>query len=123
MERCLNVGNIMFSAITREAGCELVGTGGSQIEISNCYYDRQMSGYTDSERAMTTKDLTAGNVLAGFDAKVWSFTAGLYPRLASSANTDVYYIGSDARRYYQATDAAKLNAVPVYLATGETICT
>lgn len=103
MERCLNVGNIMFSAITREAGCELVGTGGSQIEISNCYYDRQMSGYTDSERAMTTKDLTAGNVLAGFDAKVWSFTAGLYPRLASSANTD----------------AAKLNAVPVYLATGE----
>ena len=103
MERCLNLGNIMFSAVTREPGCELIGTGADQVTITNCYYDRQMSGYTDSERGMTTAALTSGNALPGFDASVWKFAAGMYPRLAATAETD----------------AAKLNAAPVFLAAGE----
>ena len=102
LNRCLNTGSIMFSAISRKDGCELVGSGIDQVKITDCWYDSQMSGYTKSERALTTAALTDGTTLQNFGAE-WTFATGLYPRLASTA----------------ASDGALLNAAPVLLASGE----
>lgn len=102
MSRCINMGSIMFSAINRKDGCEFVGSGIDQVEITDCWYDLQMSGYGKSERALTTGELTAGTALQGFGAE-WTFAEGLYPRLTSTAGTE----------------GAMLNSAPVMLAPGE----
>lgn len=102
MSRCLNVGGLMVPALVRGSDCELVGQGIDQITISDCKYDRQMSGYTDSDNGLPTSALTNGSALQGFGSE-WVFASGMYPRLSSSATTD----------------AAMLNAAPVLLATGE----
>lgn len=102
LTRCINVGSIMFSAITREEGCELIGKGINEVNVGNCWYDRQMSGYSNTDQGLTTSALTNGTALSGFGDE-WTFTAGLYPRLTSSATSE----------------AAVLNAAPVMLASGE----
>lgn len=102
MSRCINMGGLMIPALVRGADCELVGQGIDQITLTDCKYDRQMSGYTDSDNGLATSALTSGTALPGFGSD-WVFAAGMYPRLSTSATTE----------------AALLNATPVLLAAGE----
>ncbi len=105
IENCLNMG-VLFSAITaRHEGMEFAGSNYGSLKIINSYYDSQITGvYGTTPGGMSTDKLTSGETLSGFDSSVWKFTAGLYPRLANTASTDV----------------ATLGAAPIFLAAGET---
>ncbi len=62
-------------------------TAARLAKFTNVYYDRQIMGLTydanDYAGALTTKEMTAAAGLSGFDSDVWTFTAGIYPRLTA----------------------------------------
>lgn len=75
--------------ITQNTG-KLYGITGDAAEkslaIENCYYDKQIALVDSATFARTTAQLTTGEALAGFDASVWKFEKGLYPRLQTKAS-------------------------------------
>ena len=103
VENVLVYGAIFSNVLVRHEGCEFIGTTLGTVELKNCYFDSQMSGNYSVGGAKTTKDMTSGTALEGYDTSVWSFEKNVYPRLVKFADLDV----------------AKLNAVPVYLADGD----
>ncbi len=103
----LSLGTIFNALMARTEGCEFVG-GDSYSKLSphmsGCYFDSQVAGWGSTQGALTTRQLTSGTALDGYDTSVWTFASQLYPRLAGSASLDI----------------AKLYATPFYLADGET---
>ena len=75
---------------------------GSNPTITNVYCDKQIANLTKSSYAVNTEDLVSAAGPAGFDASVWSFTAGRYPALKVS----------------EGTAASKLSTTAVILPTG-----
>ena len=69
---------------------EIVGTiiNGSNPVFNNVYFDKQVCSLTQSEFGANTADLVSAQGPAGFDASVWSYTAGQYPALKSQASTE-----------------------------------
>lgn len=55
-------------------------------KIENCYYDKQLNPVEKDGWAKSTADLTKADGLSGFDASVWQYEAGLYPRLKAHAD-------------------------------------
>lgn len=104
IENCLSFGTIFNSIIARTEGCEYVGQNVAGVTPKNCYFDSQVAGWGGTLGAKTTKELTSGTAIDGFDAGVWQFAGGMYPRLKKTADTDI----------------ALLNATPFFLADGET---
>ncbi|WP_300302009.1 hypothetical protein [uncultured Muribaculum sp.] len=73
------------------AGCrEVIGTilDGSNTEIVNVYYDKQVTDFKSTRFGATTSELTSANGLKGFSSDVWTFTEGAYPRIKSLADTE-----------------------------------
>lgn len=105
IKNCYNSGSMFVPVIKRNAGCELIGDADIAYNeyLENCFYDRQTSGFFDSDLGLSTSSMTSGNALTGYDAATWTFTAGLYPRLKTSADTE----------------AALLFSTPFTLADGE----
>lgn len=97
LNNCLSVGTINNSSAARALNSEYVGKSLSPetIKINNCHYDAQVAGWNaEGIGAMSTEVLTSGEALAGFNADVWQFTSGMYPRLKSSAATDAAIAGA-----------------------------
>ncbi len=107
VENCYNSGYV-YSPVTYE-NQGLFGTIYNDTIVKNIYYDRQLVGtlvpeqYADYE--LETAELTSGSLPAGFDASIWTATAGLYPRLQ----------GLDEN------PAARLSASPVTFSEGEDV--
>ena len=106
---CYNVGMVEFDNYYYDPATEtreLFGTVSENAEISNVYFDLQMSAYdSNSAYGKTTAELTAASGLPGFSAEVWTFSEGMYPRLS---------VFSD-------NDAATVSAAPVMLSSNETV--
>lgn len=105
LTNCYNSGTLFLPVSLRAPFCELVGKTDKDLSnyLVNCYYDRQSCGFSDNACGLSTKAMTAAAGLTGFGSDVWTFAAGLYPRLKSTATTD----------------AALLHAAPFTLADGE----
>ena len=84
LENLINAGTV--------SGTEYVyPIGNGNGVITNNYFDSDVCGFTDSEYAKTSKQLTASTALAdlGFDTSVW----------AKKANTDVYWYYPDLKAF------------------------
>lgn len=103
MQRVLSYGTIYNASVARTNGCEFAAGNYSLCSIENSYYDSQVAGWANTPGGLTTVQLTSGEAIDGFDTAVWTFQAGMYPRLQATAGID----------------AAKALATPYYLATGE----
>lgn len=55
--------------------------------LENLYYDNQLTNLNSTRFGASTADLTSATGPQGFDASVWQYTAGQYPRLKASADT------------------------------------
>lgn len=86
---------------------EILGTvmDGANPTLENIYFDRQITNFGSTAYGATTSELTAAAGVKGFDASVWTFTEGAYPRLK----------GMDG------TEAAKFSASAINLPEGSSI--
>ena len=57
----------------------------SSPTLENLYFDNQLTNLNSTRFGTTTAALTSATGITGFDANVWQFTAGQYPRLKISA--------------------------------------
>lgn len=110
VSRCLSAGQIYSVA---GAGCGIFGAVpvlppfdskevASQI-FTDCYADNQINLLTDDDFAISTADLTSGQLPGGFSPTVWTAASERYPVPAS----------------LKEIDAAILFAAPACLAAGE----
>ena len=112
--RCYNTGSVSGSN-------DFGGVVGSLFSgtVTDCYYDKQMClvggiegvdnlGSAEGEltTSMTSGSIgsSSGDAFYGFSAVTWTFTGGLYPRLADNGTFDM-----------DGTDAAIVSATPVFL--------
>ena len=83
VKRCFNYGQVRNGAVYEKMG--VYGTAYSDSVFADVYHDQQMVGTIMPASAkhmeQTTAQLTSGKAYSGFDASVWTFTNGLYPRL------------------------------------------
>ena len=105
IENCLVYGVVYASSTLKSDLSELIGKGQDfeNVSITNCYYDKQMSGLGSETRSLSTTQLVSSTPLDGFSTDKWVFSSSLYPRLASAKDNEI----------------ATLFAVPVYIADGE----
>lgn len=59
---------------------------GCDATLTNLYYDTQLTNLNSTRFGSTTAKMTSASGLPGFDANIWSYTAGQYPRLKVNAN-------------------------------------
>lgn len=103
--RCLSLGTVNSAHAARPADDVYVGRPPFELNpvYTLCHYDSQVAGWgLDGTGALSTAQLTSGQVLDGYSSEVWLFAKGMYPRLKAQATTD----------------AAIAGAAPVYLASG-----
>lgn len=62
--------------------------------ITNIYFDRQICNFGSERYGVNTSELTGAAGVAGFDATVWNFTAGQYPRLKGLDENEAAYMGA-----------------------------
>lgn len=95
---------------------ETLGTflDGATPTVENLYYDKQIydMGSTKYSKALTTAELTSGSGVQGFDASVWQFTEGQYPRLKASASTEAAQWSASALLFAGSTNSLKLFSNP-----------
>ncbi len=104
-----SVANPYVSTLKKDVGTCYYGVGGtvgttmnSGATVSNCYFDKWTNtnvGMTsvgdkadDSAKgniSYTTKELTSGKALEGWDTSVWGFSGGAYPYLRGILNEGV----------------------------------
>ncbi len=65
---------------------ELIGSYTPTTTLTNIYFDSNICRLDTSSRGLSTAQLTSASGPSGFDASVWTFAEGLYPRLTSSLN-------------------------------------
>lgn len=66
----------------------------AHITVKNSYFDTQLAGFGHSDWGKTTAQLTDAAGISGFDASVWNFTAGLYPRIKATDSTNVAVVSA-----------------------------
>ncbi len=64
------------------------------ITVKNSYFDAQLANINHSEWGKSTAELTSAAGISGFDASVWNFTEGLYPRIKATDTTDVAVVSA-----------------------------
>ena len=60
-----------------------------KLTVTNSYFDKQMAGFNNGSEGLNTSEMTSASGLPGFDASVWTFTEGTYPRLTSNGSSDI----------------------------------
>ncbi|MCE8465370.1 T9SS type A sorting domain-containing protein [Bacteroides nordii] len=108
LKDCINVGSVIVTA--RGVAGAIAGTMAASDVLENCYYDSQMCTnglVAEGATAVSTLNLTNGTALKDMSADTWRFANEQYPTLKD----------------FTETDAAKLAATPVYLATGNNFST
>lgn len=61
---------------------------GTDPELTNIYYDKQVTNFQSTRFGATTAELTSANGPKGFSSDVWTFTEGAYPRIKTLAETE-----------------------------------
>lgn len=61
---------------------------GTNPELTNIYYDKQVTNFQSTRFGATTAQLTSANGPEGFSSDVWTFTEGAYPRVKALAETE-----------------------------------
>lgn len=61
---------------------------GTNPELVNIYYDKQVVNFGSTRFGATTAQLTSAQGPEGFPSDAWTFTAGAYPRIKTLANTE-----------------------------------
>ena len=76
---------------------ELAGNFGTAAPptFNNCYFDKQVTDFGSNHGAYTSQ-LVAAAGPEGFDASAWTFTAGSYPRLTTSADSGIAKMSATA---------------------------
>ncbi len=64
------------------------------ITVKNSFFDSQLANISHPEWAKSTAELTSAAGISGFDASVWNFTEGLYPRIKATDTTDVAVVSA-----------------------------
>lgn len=109
---CINAGSVIVTPDETQNGTAgtIAGTMTANDALISCYYDSQMcvdgAAYT-GVTSQPTLNMTNGTALEDFDTAIWTFTNEQYPVLKDLADSD----------------AAKLAAAPIYLATDNTFNT
>lgn len=94
---------------------------GGLAKAENIYYDNQIFDRKSANgTAMTTAQLTSGQLPAGFNASVWKATAGQYPVLASFQNTEAAKWGASAILFNEGASINKVNKNVKLTAAGNT---
>ena len=77
---------------------EILGTvmDGANPTLENIYFDKQITNFGSTAFGATTAELTAGTGVKGFDASVWTFTEGAYPRLKGMDDTEAAKFSASA---------------------------
>lgn len=105
---------------------------GSNPELSNIYYDRQVVNFGSTRFGALTSFLTSAQGPEGFPAEAWTFQAGAYPRLKASADTEASMFSASAvdmadgdsfKKISQNTPLTALGNTRFYLAKGKTLTT
>jgi uncharacterized repeat protein (TIGR02543 family) len=101
VQYCCGTGNV---SVINSHSCVggVVGFNTPQDPIRNCYYDKQMcaceygtgNNINSAGEGMLTSEMTDGEAFSGWDPAVWTFTSGLYPRLAFMSDTDAAYVAA-----------------------------
>ncbi|MBR1881922.1 MAG: hypothetical protein IJ808_02735, partial [Muribaculaceae bacterium] len=106
IENCYNYGQVLMPIVMPTQG--LYGETYADSVFVNCYFDQQLSGNIMPEpmrhTALSTQQMTSGNLLPGMAADVWVSGEGIYPTLKNM----------------NATDAAVVSAAPVFFNSNET---
>ena len=92
ISNCYNIGAIVFDDYFYDPSTqtiELFGTVSENAEISNVYFDKQMSAYNStSDAGLPTSEMASASELPGFTTGVWVFEEGMYPRLSGLEDSD-----------------------------------
>lgn len=67
---------------------------GAVPEISDIYFNRQISNFGSVKYGMNTSELTKAAGIAGFDASAWIYTEGQYPRLKGIDENEAAYMSA-----------------------------
>ena len=67
---------------------------GAAPEISNIYFNRQLSNFGSVKYGVQTSDLTKAAGVAGFDAEAWTYAEGQYPRLKGIDENEAAYMSA-----------------------------
>lgn len=86
---CYNSGEVITPTMRSTQG--FYGSTYADSVLVNCYFDQQVTGNVMPDPSasciMRTAQLTSGTLPQGFDSKVWTATAGLYPALSHFATS------------------------------------
>lgn len=95
---------------------EAVGTTDENTtpEISNILFDKQITSFGSTNYGATTEQLTRSNGISGFDATVWTFTEGQYPRLKGIDENEAAYMGASVIQMQNGNALSKISK-DVYL--------
>ena len=94
---------------------------GALAKAENIYYDSQLfSRKSANGTALTTAQLTSGQLPAGFNASVWKAVKGQYPVLASFQNTPAAQWGASAVLFNEGASVNKVNKNVKLTAVGGT---
>ena len=101
---------------------EVIGTiiADSNPEISNVYYDRQVTDFKSTRFGSTTAALTAAQGPAGFPADAWTFTPGAYPRIKALAENEESKYSASAVNFATGDSYKKLSNNTALTALGNT---
>ena len=110
LNRCLNFGQVRISTTVETMGA--YGTTYSDTIFTDLYYDKQIAGTIApanmESMAKTTAELTSGNALGAMSSSVWTFTAGLYPRLKSMADVNAAHLGAAPMTFAEGDNVTKV---------------
>ena len=81
---------------------------GTSPEITNIYFDKQVVNFGSTEYGATTAELTAASGPSGFDASVWTFTEGYYPRLTGMHENEAALFSASAIQLGSTSSATKV---------------
>lgn len=101
IRNCYNSGQLITSCPSETRGLvgstflstSYAGPGPMEVCISECYYDKQIMGLEHIIWGKSTSELTSA-LPKGFDASVWSITAGRYPVLATGKGTQAQTVSA-----------------------------
>lgn len=107
---CYNSGQVISSSTAPYKGVYGVIYGSSVLDpvtemIRNCWFDNQISVFTDSRFGRDTEFFTSGTLPEGYSSDVWTATAGRYPILKGM----------------EQNPGALVASLPIGLAKGQTI--
>lgn len=92
IENCYNTGIIYTKS--KEESCYIIGRTLPAVTIKNSFYDQQILAVPSTTYGISTAQLTDAKGIKDFDASVWNFTAGHYPRLKGIDENNAAYLSA-----------------------------